>query len=57
MVSTRFDYNNNTWKISSKVKDEIRNSIKTTVDYIVTFDCIENVVKLQIHNSVNREYN
>jgi hypothetical protein len=57
MVTTRFDCNNNTWKVSSKVKDEIRNSVKTTVGYIVTFDSIENVVKLQIHNSVNREYN
>jgi hypothetical protein len=55
--SMELTYNDNTWKISSKSKDEIKNSVKTTVNYLLTFDSIENVVRFQIHDSVNRKYN
>jgi len=55
--SIKLNYNDNTWKISSKSKDEIKNSVKTTVNYLLAFDSIENVVRFQIHDSVNRKYN
>jgi hypothetical protein len=51
------DKDNNCWKISSKVKDKIRHSVNTTVNYLITFDSIENALRLQIRESVNRKYN
>ena len=46
------DNDNNCWKISSKVKNRIRNSVKTTINYLITFDSIENILRWQIHESV-----
>jgi hypothetical protein len=51
------DNDNNSWKIYSKSKDEIRNNIKTTINYLINFDTIENVLRFQIHESVMRKYN
>ena len=49
------DKDNNCWKISSKVKDKIRNSVKTTINYLITFDSIENILRLQVQESVMRK--
>ena len=49
------DKDNNCWKICSKVKNKIRNSVKTTINYLITFDSIENILRLQVQESVMRK--
>ena len=50
-------YNNNIYaKICSQVRWEMR-SIDTNIHYSRTFDSVENLLRLQIVDSIRRKYN
>ena len=50
-------YNNNIHiKICSSVTNEVK-GIDTEIDYLHQFDSIENILRLQVRESVMRKYN
>lgn len=49
-------YNNIYVKIRSEVKWEMK-SLNTNILYLRTFDSVENVLRLQLLNSIRRKYN
>jgi hypothetical protein len=49
-------YNNIYTKICSDVRSEMK-SLKTNINYLRTIDSVENVLRLQLVNSIRRKYN
>jgi hypothetical protein len=49
-------YNNIYAKICSDVRSEMK-SLETNINYLRTIDSVENVLRLQLVDSVKRKYN
>jgi hypothetical protein len=49
-------YNNIYTKICSQVRLEMK-SLKTNINYLRTIDSVENVLRLQLVNSIRKKYN
>jgi hypothetical protein len=49
-------YNNIYRKICSEVRSEMK-SLETNINYLRTIDSVENVLRLQLVDSVKRKYN